>query len=449
MRTLLVTLAVGLLPAVVRADDWPQWLGPQRDGVWREKGLLDKFPKGGPRVCWRTEIGPGFSGPAVADGKVYLTDRKGEQPPRGVESAGKEGKKGVERVLCLNEADGKLVWKHEYDRLYIRVNYPSGPRCTPVVHQGKVYSYGTMGDLVCLDAATGKSVWSKNLPEAYGTRPPVWGYSTHPLVAGDKVFVLVGGKDSAVVALNKDTGAEVWKALTVQEVGYAPPILIEAGGAKQLIAWHSEAVNALDPETGKLLWSVKLPAEGEPMRPAITSSTPVHVGGRLFVSCPHHGSLMLKLAADKPAAEVVWRSDEGASLGKPDKLHSLMSSVHVYGGYVYGVCALGELRCLKADTGEQVWETFAATTATPKKTPFCSAFFVRQGERYFLFNEHGELIIARLTPKGYEEIDRAKVIGPTLLSRGRDVVWSHPAFANRKMYVRNDKELICIDLAGS
>src|SRR5262245_38469532 len=222
-----------VMSGAARAADWPQWLGPARDGIWRETEILDMFPPGGPKVLWRAEIGQGYTGPAVTNGRVYVMDRQGPVLPKGKEFA-KDGLAGRERVLCLNAADGKVVWKHEYDCTY-RIAYPEGPRCTPAVHQGKVYTVGSMGDLLCLDASSGKVLWSKSFQADYQAKPPLWGWAAHPLVDGDKVFCLVGGEGSVVVAFHKDTGKELWKALSVEEIGYAPPILIEAGGKRQLI----------------------------------------------------------------------------------------------------------------------------------------------------------------------------------------------------------------------
>src|SRR5438132_58892 len=166
-----------------RADDWPQWFGPQRDGVWRESGLIEKFPAGGPKVLWRTPIGGGYAGPAVAAGKVYVTDRVLPAGASNPESGFKVVRtKGRERILCLDEKTGQLVWKHEYDCPY-QVQYPAGPRTTPVVHGDRVWTLGAMGDLICLDTA-GKLIWSKNLAKEYDVDPPRWGFSAHPLLDG-------------------------------------------------------------------------------------------------------------------------------------------------------------------------------------------------------------------------------------------------------------------------
>jgi outer membrane protein assembly factor BamB len=427
-----------------RADDWPQWLGPQRDGVWRETGLVNRFPPGGPKALWRVPVGAGYSGPAVADGRVYVMDRQ-----RAVDRDGKplratrKGIPGNERVLCLGAADGKLLWKHEYDCPYT-ISYPSGPRTTPLVRDGRVYTLGAMGDLCCLDAVTGKVRWAKNVVKDYGAEPPFWGCAAHPLLDGDLLYCLAGGAGSAVVALHKDTGKEVWKALTSEEVGYSPPMIYEAGGKRQLIVWLSEAINSLDPATGKVYWTQGYPVGRGPQRPAVNIATVRRAGDLLFLSSFYHGPMMLKLAADKPGATVLWRGKSN-NPGRPDGVHVLMAAPVLKDGYLYGVCAMGELRCLKADTGQQVWQTYAATGG--EKTDCGTAFLVPQGERFVIFNDRGDLILAELTPKGYKEISRAHVLDAVQEARGRMVVWSHPAFARRCVFARNDKELVCLSLA--
>jgi outer membrane protein assembly factor BamB len=303
-----------------------------------------------------------------------------------------------------------------------------------------------MGDLYCLDAATGAVRWHKNLAKAYKAAPPAWGWAASPLVDGGLLYCLAGGEGSAVVALNKDTGAEVWKALTTEEVGYSPPILIEAGGKRQLIVWHSDSINGLDPATGRVYWTQPYPTEGEPERPAPTIAQVRRSGDLLFLTSFYHGPLMLKLAADRPAVTVLWK-DKTKKRTRPVGLHCLMSTPVIKGGHIYGVCANGELRCCDAKTGDQLWETYAAVGG--KKADYGTAFLVPQGDRFVLFNDGGELILANLTPKGYAEIDRARIVEPVESSRGRQVVWAHPAFANRCVFARNNKEIVCVSLAAA
>ncbi len=438
--SLLAGVALGVHPLL--ADDWPQWLGPQRDAVWRESGIVEKFAADGPPVRWRTAIGAGYAGPAVADGKVYLTDRQLAEGASNPANPFQRGTiPGSERVLCLNEADGKILWQHKYDCPYT-VSYPAGPRATPVVSDGKVYTLGTEGNLFCFEAATGKILWSHDFKKDYGIPTPVWGFCAHPLLDGNKLICLAGGDGSTAVAFDKDSGKELWRALTAKEPGYCPPMIFEAGGKRQLIIWHPESVNSLDPETGKVYWSQ--PCN---IRSGMTIPTPRKMGDLLYVTCFYNGSTMLRLDANKPVATEVWASKK-VSEKDTDALHSTMSTPFLEDGYIYGVCSYGQLRCLKADTGERVWETLKATTPDGKEMRWANAFIVKNGDRFFLFNEKGDLIITKLSPEGYEEISRAHLLEPTGTAAGRDVLWSHPAFANRCMYARNDKEIICVSLAA-
>lgn len=423
----------------VRADDWPQWLGPQRDAVWRETGIVEKFPAGGPKIRWRTEIGGGYAGPAVAKGRVYVTDRQLSQGASNPSNPFSRGQiPGTERVLCLNEADGKVLWKHEYDCAYT-VSYAAGPRTTPVVHEGRVYTLGTEGHLLCLDAESGKIIWSHELTKDYNTKTPMWGFAGHPLIDGKKLICLVGGESSVAVAFEKDTGKELWHTLSAKEPGYCPPMIYEFNGERQLIIWHPEAVNSLDPETGKIFWTYALmPA----VRSGMTIPSPRKSGDTLFLTSFYNGSLMLRVDSDKPS--VIWQSKK-VSETDTDGLHSVMSTPVLEGGYIYSPCSYGQFRCLKADTGERIWETFEPTTG--KSERWGNAFIVKNGDRYFLFNEKGDLIIAKLSPEKYEEVSRFHLLEPTNSDPRRPVVWSHPAFANKSVYARNDKEMVCASLA--
>lgn len=434
--------------SLVSADDWPQWLGPQRDGVWRETGILEKFPAGGPRVLWRAPVGQGYAGPAVAAGKVIVTDYILEQGQKSPASGfSKRGRiTGHERVLCLDEKTGKELWKHQYPVEY-RVDYPAGPRATPVIAGNRVYTLGTMGDLLCLDTDNGKVIWSRNFVKDYEVQVPVWGFSAHPILDGDRLICLVGGEGSVAVAFNKDTGKEVWRALSASEPGYAPPVIFDVAGKRQLIIWHPDSINSLDPQTGKLHWTVPFKANA-----GLSVPTPRLQGNRLFITSFYNGSILLDLA-DKSGARVIWKAKKGGQgqeqPNRTENLNSIMSTPILKGDYIYGVCSYGELRCLKTDTGERVWMSLKATGNQQKPTErWGHAFLIEQGERTFLFNEKGDLIIARLTPQGYDEIDRVHLLEPTNEMPGRPVVWMHPAFANKCMVARNDKEIICVSLAA-
>jgi outer membrane protein assembly factor BamB len=179
----------------------------------------------------------------------------------------------------------------------------------------------------------------------------------------------------------------------------------------------------------------------------MTIPTPRKMNDLLYLTCFYDGSWMLKLDAAQPGASTVWKSQR-VSEKNTDALHSTLSTPFLDDGYIYGVCSYGQLRCLNATNGDRIWETLAATTSDGKETRWGNAFIVKNGDRYFLFNEKGDLIIARLSPKGYEELSRAHIIDPVNRDPGRLVVWSHPAFANRRVYARNDKEIVCVDLAA-
>jgi outer membrane protein assembly factor BamB len=432
---------LALLCCTSRADDWPQWLGPQRDAVWRETGILRAFPPEGPKVLWRAPVRAGYSGPAVSGGRVYLTDRqvaRGDSAPANPFDRGKI--RGTERILCLNESDGAVLWEHEYACAY-DISYPAGPRATPIVSEGKVFTLGAEGHLFSLDAATGKVIWSRELRSDFGIETPLWGFSAHPLLEGNLLICLVGGDGTTAVAFDKHTGKEVWRALSAKQPGYAPPMIFEAGGTRQLIIWHPESINALNPKTGELYWSI--PFE---VRSGLSVPSPRQFEDMLLVSSFYNGSMMLKLASDKPDATLLWRGKSNSERNT-DGLHSIMPTPFIEGGYIYGVCSYGQLRCLKADTGERVWETLRATTPDEKQARWANAFLIKHEARFFLWNEKGDLIIAELTPAGYKEISRAHLLEPTNTAAGRDVLWSHPAFANRNMYARNDRELICVSLA--
>jgi outer membrane protein assembly factor BamB len=429
-----------LLGGALFADDWPQWLGPRRDAVWRESGIVERFPTNGPPVLWRTSIGAGYAGPVVTGGRVYVADRQLAQGASNPTDPFAKGQiRGFERVLCLSEADGQLLWKYEYECPYT-ISYPAGPRVAPMVSGGKVYTLGAEGNLFCLDADKGKVLWSRDFKKDFGIKAPLWGFAGHPLLDGNRLICLAGGPGSTAVAFDKDTGTEIWRALSAEEPGYSSPIIYEAGGKRQLILWHPEAANSLNPETGEVYWSVPFKS-----RTGMTIATPRKLGDFLFFTTFYSGSLMLRLDAAKPAATTAWRT---LKVNEKDttQLNAVMCTPFLEEGFIYGVCSYGQLRCLKMDTGERVWETFQATTSG-EPVRWANAFIVKNGNRFFLFNEKGDLIIAKLSPHGYEELSRAHLLEPTGSAAGRAVLWSHPAFASRHVYARNDKEIICVDLA--
>jgi outer membrane protein assembly factor BamB len=286
-----------------------------------------------------------------------------------------------------------------------------------------------------LDAASGEVAWSKDFHNDYNTQSALWGYAGHPLIDGDNLICIVGGEGSHVVAFDKNTGEERWKALTSPEQGYSPPTIFEAGGVRQLILLRPNAVTSVDPATGKEFWSVPYEATSNSIIMA-----PVLSGNMIYAGGFNNKSLLLKLDSSKPGAEIVWR-DRG-----PNAISPINVQPYAEDGVLYGFDQKGVLRAIELESGTKLWETPKPVSERPANSG--TAFIVRQGDRCWLFNDSGDLIIAKLSRDGYEELDRAKVIEPTNTAFGRDVVWSMPAFANRHAYIRNDEECICVDLAA-
>ena len=428
-------LTWGVLPAA--GEDWPEWRGKGRLGVWSETGLLDAFPEAGLDVRWRTPIRAGYAGPAVAGGRVFVVDA--DRSAQSMEV--------VERALALDEATGEVLWTREWPADYtgLTFTWAVGPRATPTVDGERVYVLGATGVLLCLDVATGEVVWRKDYRRDYDAELPAWGMSGAPLVEGGLLIALVGGRPGAkVVAFDKRTGDEVWRALPSDtEPGYSQPIVVEAGGVRQVIVWHPAAVASLDPATGAVWWEQPVRADY-----AMSVATPVLSGARLFVSSFYNGAMMLGLDRDRPAASVLWKSGSDSEI-MTEALHAVINTPVMRGGYVYGICSYGQLRALDAATGERLWETQAVTQ---ERARWASAFIVRNGDRYFVNNDRGELIIAEFAPEGYREISRTQLIAPTSDPGNRrelgTVNFSHPAYANRSVCARNDEEILCASLAA-
>lgn len=428
------TFAVVLLTApFASADDWPQWRGPKRDNIWRETGIIEKFPAGGPKVLWRTPIAGGYAGPAIAGGRVFGSDYK-SGVDLGEGNFERKEANGTERVFALDEKTGKQLWEHKYPVKYT-ISYPHGPRCTPTVDGDRVYFLGAEGDLICCETASGKIVWQEDFKKKYGTKSALWGYAAHPLIDGKKLITLVGGEGSHVVAFDKATGKEIWKAGQQSEQGYVPPSIIESAGVRQLLVPGPRAFTALDPETGSVLWTTPYDATNGGV-----IMTPVRVGDWLFLAGYDNKNLLVKLTSDKPGVEPVWR----------DKKKMAVSPINVQpfveGNVVYGLDQNGHAYAVEMPSGKRLWDT--TDIIGDEGSNSGTAFIVKNGNRFVFFTEKGDLVFGRLTPQGYEEIDRAKkLLEPTGRAFGRKVVWCAPGFANKHMYVRNDKEMICVDLS--
>ncbi len=419
----------GLACIAARGDDWPQWRGVNRDGVWYEKGVLSQLPDGQLPILWRFPISSGYSGPTVANGRVFVTDRL-ETPEQ------------VERIHCVESATGQLLWSHQYVCPYT-ISYPAGPRASVAVVDGLAYALGSMGDLHAVYVEDGRIAWHRELLKDFAIEMPIWGISASPLVVDELVIVQVGGTPGAcIVAMDAKTGQTKWTALA-EKAQYSAPVLIEQAGQRIVVVWTGESVSGLELQSGRVAWSIPFPVSRMP----IGVATPVVSGNRIFLTSFYDGSMMLEFDPATLTAKKLWHV-LGPDEQHTEALHSIISTPIFEDGFIYGVDSYGELRCLDASDGRRIWEN---KTATPPNR-WSTIHFVRHAKETWMLNEAGEMLIAELTPQGYREISRAEFLKPTQaqLSRrgGKGVCWSHPAFAERRVFARNDEELICANLAA-
>lgn len=412
-----------LVSGFCSAQDWPDWRGINRDGTWNETGIVEKFESVKLTPEWSVSIGSGYSGPTVSKGKVFITDLI-KEPAQ------------TEGILCFDESTGKKLWEYRYYCEY-SVGYPAGPRASVVINNGNAYSLGTMGNLFCLNADNGKVLWQRDLNKDYEIRMPTWGISATPLIVDDKIILQISGSNNAcVIALDKTTGKEIWRNLD-DIAAYSAPVFIEKNGKKVVVVWTEDSLSGLNLETGEIYWRFPWKTGS-----GMSIATPVLNDNHIFVSCFYSGSMLVKLTDDYTSAEKVWQRC-GESERKTDALHCVMNTPVIIGNFIYGVDSYGELRCLELKTGNRVWENLSAV----KKDRWANIHFVQNGYKTWMFNEHGELIISELSPNGFKEISRTKIIEPTREQLPRGVTWSHPAFANKHVFVRNDNEMVCVDLS--
>lgn len=442
------TLLVFYLSLIVHADDWPQYLGPSRDTVWNENGVKLNFDETPPKLLWSKSIGGGYSGPAVSGNVVFVMDRQAEPyKPQKIKPGTnlnfvKAKIKGTERVLCLDSKTGKTKWSHQYQSEYSSVFiYAIGPRTTPLVHDGFVFTLGAEGQLNAYVAESGTLVWSKNFIKDFGLENPEWGTACHPIIHKDSLICTIGGKGQTLVAFNYKTGKEKWKNLDSIKPGYGTPIIETINGTKQLIVWNGETVNGVDPDTGQLYWSVKFKPEY-----GMAIGAPRIWKDLVFVMGFNGKSGTIKVAKDSKSASLLWGLDRRLGVA------GTFNTAHLDNGYIYSAGQRGLFRCVDIENGKRIWETPSPLLKEDGsgRGAWPSAFTVYHKPTGYtlIFNDHGEMISASLSPEGYKEISRIKVIDPTHYVGGRMLVWSHPALSNGKLYCRNDKEILCYDLTG-
>jgi outer membrane protein assembly factor BamB len=411
MRTaLLLTLG---LAASLSAADWPQWRGPNRDGTSKETGLLKEWPKDGPKLVWQAnDVGTGYGAVAVSGDHVYLIANKGTTE---------------EFATALNAKDGKPVWTTPLGKVGPNQGpqYPAA-RSTPTVDGDKVYALGSDGDLACLEAATGKAVWTKSLRKDFGGKPGQWAYSESPLVDGDVLVVTPGGADTTMVALNKKTGETIWKSPIGDAAGYASVVITDAGGVKQYVQFVGKGVVGVDAKTGKLLWRFDDTGKGPANIP-----TPVAADGLVYTSQSRPGGggvVKLVSAGGEVKAEKVYVERD---------LPSSIGGQVLIDGQLYGTGAAG-LTCVEFPTGKVVW-----------KEPKVGASSVISADGHlYLHGEDGQVVLAEASKEKYSEKGRfTPPDRPKAVNRG-EKAWAYPALADGKLYVREHGTVWCYDVKG-
>jgi outer membrane protein assembly factor BamB len=404
-RTLLAALAlVFLLAAPLHAADWPQFLGPQRNGVSPETDLLLAWPKAGPEPLWQHALGEGYSGPVVAAGRVIVFHRIADK----------------EIVECLDAKTGTARWKYPYKTRYSD-NYgkKDGPRATPLIDGKRVYTLGAEGTLTCVDFDKGTKVWSRNISTDYEVRPSFFGVGTAPLVEGNLLLVNVGGKGAGVVAFDKETGKEAWKA-TDDGASYSSPVAATIDGVRHVFFFTRQGILSLDPKTGAVRfqkrWRARIDA-------SVNAAAPLILGDHvLFSSSYRTGAILLR--ARKDAADEVWKSDE--------VLSSHYASMVAKGDHVFGFDGRQEegarLRCIDARAGKVLWS----------KENFGCGTIVRAGDLLLMLLESGELVLADASPKAYHERARARILKPTRAPF---------ALADGCVFARDDERIVCLKVA--
>lgn len=405
--------------------NWPQWRGPDRLGSWHHGPQVDTLAEDQVNKVWDVPVGSGYSGPSVAAGRVFIMDLQ----------------EGNERILCFDAGSGEELWIYSYPVSY-SVGYPTGPRASVLIHSGKAYAWGTMGDLHCLDVKSGEVIWKISTAKKYQSPLPIWGMASNPIMVNEQLIVQVGGADGAcLVAFHPDSGEEIWRALD-DEASYSSPLLITQAGKKVLLCWTAGKISGLNPLDGNIYWSLPLP----PLKMVMNISDPAYDPPYLFLSAFFDGSYLLELDQQAMEAKLVYHR-HGSSERKTDALHCCISTPMLKDGYVYGIDSYGEARCLDLKTGDRIWEDL---TLGPNER-WANVHLIKQGEKVWGFNERGELLLGIFSPDGYKDLGRVTVIEPVKISPNprNGVNWAHPAFSGNHIFVRSDSRLICMEIAGN
>jgi outer membrane protein assembly factor BamB len=387
------------------SQDWPQFLGPTRDGLYPGVDLASSWAKGGPPVVWKKAVGQGFSSPVISSGRLVLFHRLDDQ----------------ETIECLEAKTGRTLWSFRYPASYRDdFGFDEGPRSTPAIADGRIYAFGAEGWLHCLDLATGKKLWGVNTHLQFGVRKGYFGAACSPLVEGRAVVLNIGGsKPSGLVAFDRESGNVLWTA-TDHEASYSSPTAATVRGVRHLLALTRFGLVDVDPATGKVRFEFPWRAR---IQASVNAATPLWMGDLVFISASYQtGAAVLQI--DGYHLKKLWSSD--------DVLSNHYATSVIRNGYLYGYHGRQEhgpsLRCVEFQTGRVMWavEQFRAGTVT------------LAGDQLLLLKEDGELVLAPASPKGFQPLVRAKLLPAT--------VRSYPALAQGLLYARNDGTLVCVDL---
>jgi outer membrane protein assembly factor BamB len=407
MRSLLLLLVCA---AAATAGDWPQWLGPRRDAATDEKVPVWKGPL---KELWRQPTGEGNSSPVVASGRVYVHTKPNDQ--------------NVEAIIAFDAETGKELWNTSYDRAEFKSLYGNGPRATPSVVDGKLYAHGITGVLSCLDTASGKVVWQVDTWKELSAAKLLFGAACSPLVDQGRIYLNVGGKGASVVAFDAANGKVIWKSLD-DPASYSSPILVRDGDVKQLVVLTGKGLASLDPSNGHLYWQFPLVD-----KLFESSTTPVRVGQRVLASSITYGSAALQLQAKdgKPTYAEDWKNADLTSYfatpvaTEPDHVYMVTGRLPLPGRR-----GEADLHCVDMKTGKKLF--------TKSKVGEYHASLLKTGDnKLLMLEEAGDLVLIDPDPKEYRELARTKVCGH---------VWAHAALAQGKLYVRDDKDVICLEL---
>jgi len=403
-----------LLVSAAGAADWPQWRGPVRDGISKETGLLKEWPKEGPKLLWQlTDIGDGYSTPAVVGNRIYLLSNRGMDE---------------EFVQALSAQDGKVVWTTRLGKVGLPSQQPSYPkaRSTPTLDGAWMYAFSSAGDLAGLETATGKIVWQKNVQEEFQGRPGTWAYAESPLIDGDVLVVTPGGSEATLVALNKKTGAVIWKSAVPggDRAAYASAIAVNAAGRKQYVQFLDKGVVGVDAKTGAFLWRYDKTSGG----PA-NIATPVAHGAYVYSTNARRfggGLVQLIPTADGVSAEQVYF--------ERDAPNSLGGQVLI-GQHLYGTNSKGMVSAEYA-TGKILWQA---------ESVGAGAVMFAEG-RLYVHGENGNVALVEATPEGYQEKGRFTPPDQPKQRANRESAWTYPVVANGRLYIRDLGSLWCYDV---